>query len=1631
MKTSFVVLALTAFSVAFSAMAETVPAGLVDLTNPNGKVTTSNNESWPSAAKNAFDNGTAHNNNDRSICQSLKVEWVYTFDEPTLVNAYAVWAPLSTSGVYYWDTRMPKAWTFEGSSDYNPATKTGTWTVLDTETDQTGWTSHEGRFYLAPNRKAYTSYRYLTSANNGGDGYTQIDELEFFHVNQGEPELEAVSFDEKSAGVYTIRATERYSDAELSLVFTSPLADTVEIALGPLAKDETLVRDIVIADTALRTDVIYSAQVKAVNEIDTWLSKIPGKQFFGVPADVVDFAKQFTLTVPASFAGELADFPIPVKISPTLVDGFEYEDVKQDGADVIFMSPDGTVYPSECESWDPDGTSLFWVQVPSVKAGDTLVCRYGTTKLVQPVKGMWSSYAGVWHLNEATAGTTAISDASDKASNGTSHASSTVTDGVFGNARSLNLDAKNGGLVVVPKNTALDALVPSFTVSGWVKPLTLSLNWGYLFSRKTADSYASWGLQFRGSDGNSDSVGIYSNGTADNDNNRAVVNTKGKWTANAWQKYDVVYTAETVSLYINGTLVDSAKPVKPGVAANGANDFAIGGFPTTANHGTIKAAQDEVRLRNGAVSADWIADEYAFQSGTMTLAAGEVTAVDSSAVKFASVPAVTKSGASFVVSVTTAEDSGDGVLTVECQPAAGNSVVVAMSDSVEASKSYSATLAGLAADTSYTLCVKGVNAKGTETKAKATDVIYNGTLAVALGVPADESSLSKPGTVIVSRQDAFGDLVVNYALSGTAVPGTHYIAPSGTVTIPDGQTSAAIEIYPLRAQDGDHVVEVTLTSGLYSLDDEAKTVALPVKRLTTPDGYNTWIASADGNASVADNWSLGRVPQATDRILVDGRYSQASMVWDAGVNGLPTTVAEWKQDFAPGETVYEGTVTIKTVFPGKGDFAVFTVSGACVINCGTWTHPQSRTMGDKQDNAWDWLGDLKANETYRLRLDCGSLTIGAGARVDVQKMGYYASHDGSRLTTTAHGGVSSASGMPAYGNPKEPIHIGLPLHPANNYYNGKGAGAIYITVNGPAVVNGVLSADSGNTGYGTGAAGSVYLKAKSVTGAGTISAYGTGSGEGNYKGTGGRIALVTETPVDRSTFAQITAAAEWKNAQGNHATYYGGAGTVVFIDRTHPNGILVVAGKSDLTINWSNHARVTPVGTEGDWTFDAIEFGHGGRLSVPQGTTLKLPNGLDSITSTASSAEMCGLMTEGGTLDIGTKANQTMSGNWMLYAQEACALNANVTLTGGAMIGVPGYGCIMEESATLPDFPACHLSVNGNLTVDATGRIKADNTGFRKSTNNEAKGLTGYLSHGGRTAAFGKTLKLHYQGYDSIFNPSLPGCTVPYTNGQGAGQTASVLDLAVTGTLTVNGSITADATYSGAATHNNSAGPGGSIKVTAGALAGSGTISANGARNAGCACGGGGRIAIRLTDKDATFEAFEGQVVASGRYSADGNPGGSGSAGTVYLQTVAEGEGKGTIRIANLNASGYGDAKNPNTTEMASLGHGGDEIVSYKRAKYSLGYCGRAAVNADLQAASVELAETTASLDLEGHKLKVHKLTGVDGEGAIIKVKPGTYTAADLAKLGLAVIDSSADENGAHATGTIEVTGGGIAIIVK
>ncbi|MCR5839923.1 MAG: hypothetical protein K6G94_09865, partial [Kiritimatiellae bacterium] len=700
----------------------------------------------------------------------------------------------------------------------------------------------------------------------------------------------------------------------------------------------------------------------------------------------------------------------------------------------------------------------------------------------------------------------------------------------------------------------------------------------------------------------------------------------------------------------------------------------------------------------------------------------------------------------------------------------------------------------------------------------------------------------------------------------------------------------------------------------------AVSTEMTVANLATPTGYNTWIATSNGLASVGSNWSAGHAPTASENILFDGEFSTANCEWDAAASA---TVASWTQTNG-----YTGTITVDTVFSGKGDFTCLTVTGAMTVDSGTITHPQSRTMTENHPADWDWLGDLLANETYRLRLAVGSLTVGTDGLLDAKGKGYLATHDSARVDAS-HGGRLTANSPRCYGDPKEPIHIGLPDRGANNYYNGVGGGAIYVTSEGAIVVNGIVRADSdarqySNNNHGCGAAGSVYLQAVSVSGTGTISAYGPGSGDGNRKGTGGRVAIVTEQPVDRSTFASINAGTDRRNAQNSLATRSGGSGTVFFKDASQTYGTLLV-DNVDGSFAPAVNRSVTEPSTDGDWTFDSLGLGNYAILAIPVGTALHLPGGLDSVFSLNASGSTAygSIRYEGGTLDLGASTDQTMAGSWMLTGWTNLVLDADVTVKDGAAIGVPAMAVVYDTSTTgvLPDFVSCDVTVNGDLAVESDGKLLAKSCGLKKDKNSIRSGFSGVLpghTHGGRCLSYkGIDAQLRfYTGYDSVFAPCLPGNSVPWPNGQAAEASGGVIRLVVTGALTLDGEANANGmleTY--AAGDNCSGGTGGSIDITAGTISGTGRIVAE-AGSKQAVRGSAGRIAVKLTSPGADFSSFSGTISASGRVLGFGGRADS-SAGTVYLQTAADGEKGGTVYIAM--SAGNQAANNTNTTEMVSL----------------------------------------------------------------------------------------------------------------
>ncbi len=1388
-------------------------------------------------------------------------------------------------------------------------------------------------------------------------------------------------------------------------------------------------------------------------------------------AQPLDFHKSFSVTIPEGFVdGTLENFPLLVRLSEGGINGFLYSDFRQAGADILVTDANGNQLPYELENWNPEGESRLWVKVPSVSQGTVIKIYYGSDAQMGVLSGMWDGYVGVWHLNESGDGVVEVGDATVNGLSGTCHETSkAVTSGVLGSARLITSNGDNNpgfdsGITVdlsdAGKRSAVDSLAPAFTASFWFRPQKSPAYYEYLISRKAADGTSAWGLQFGKDAGEKfNQTRIYgANGSYfANSATTGTAGAEGVTIASGgmgeWHRLDCVWTDDAqYHVYVDGVLSASGELSGNLQAANGSCNLSIGGAvkPSSGKGGRgFYGDMDEVRLRAEAVSSARIAAEWRQESGTVALSYDAVQDVDALAPVIAEPSVVRTEDGSFVFSVAVSENDA-AQDSVKCL--VNGSEYLMTSDDEDLPKTYSVSVSDLPANRTFSYSVQAASSTGAVILLGGTDTFYTGELEVERISDGNENGLV-PGVLRISRADSEHDLVVSFTLGGSANEGSSYIAIPKTVTIPAGSTYVEIQIEPMfnPSVDEDSTVSLRLSPGLYGSSSEAELTISNVK-------VNTWIGGVSQSASDGGNWSLGHAPLASELVCFDGRTSVVDCIWD---ENAPREVAGWLQDNG-----YTGTVTVHTLFPHKAEpdgFTNLVVTGTMTVNSGFITHPQSREMSEQQGKSWDWLGDLIANETYRLRLSVGSLRVGPEGVIDARGKGYWITHNDSRAPGCAHGGRMSADSPPCYGDPREPIHIGMGYHEGQNASSGKGGGAIYIVVSGDAVIDGTVRADAWDGSFGfmehhsyggaMGAAGSVFIKADAVSGTGRITAEGTGmneegitmppgiSSDNNYKGTGGRVAIETRVPVDRTSFAAISAHGNWQGAPGAGwvANVSGGSGTVVFRDATRPNGLLVIAQKDDAHApSWkekkSSFHRCPAVSEDGNWTFDAIEFGHRGYLRVPTGTTLNLPGGFASCYGIETNRnEFGGIRYEGGTIDAGAN-DQVLAGKWMFIPFSNYVFSANVVISNGASIGFHQVTDVFDDKAELISFPSCSFEVAGDLFVAKDGAIRATDCGFVSTNMTPSKLALGVHSHGGRSLIQGRNENgdLISQSFDSVFAPRFPGST----SGPGLGigingkcqRSGGAVKFSVGGLFRLDGIADVgglpDKSEWGV---NYVGGAGGSLCVTAGRIAGSGQMRADGG-NYERYSGPGGRIAVRLTDSGADFSEFTGSIHAGGgsmRGNQSLDPTADASAGTVYLETASDGDKCGTVRIAMdpINIQYIqerirkGLPLNTNTTEMVSLGLGGDDLKDYRQVNYVIADYGRGAVNTDFRAHSVKIADLDSSLDLEGNVLNVNDFTYAvsDGNGGIEfrSLSAGVYSVSMLEELGVStVVDSSTAASG-------------------
>ena len=99
-----------------------------------------------------------------------------------------------------------------------------------------------------------------------------------------------------------------------------------------------------------------------------------------VSVDTSAFSKQAAFTC-SGYTGSstLADFPVAVRLSAGSPDCFAYSDMYDStkGNEIRFADDEGNSLSYEIENWDPNGTSLIWVKIPSLSKGTTFTMYYG------------------------------------------------------------------------------------------------------------------------------------------------------------------------------------------------------------------------------------------------------------------------------------------------------------------------------------------------------------------------------------------------------------------------------------------------------------------------------------------------------------------------------------------------------------------------------------------------------------------------------------------------------------------------------------------------------------------------------------------------------------------------------------------------------------------------------------------------------------------------------------------------------------------------------------------------------------------------------------------------------------------------------------------------------------------------------------------------------------------------------------------------------------------------------------------------------------------------------------------------------------------------------------------------------
>lgn len=611
----------------------------------------------------------------------------------------------------------------------------------------------------------------------------------------------------------------------------------------------------------------------------------------------------------------------------------------------------------------------------------------------------------------------------------------------------------------------------------------------------------------------------------------------------------------------------------------------------------------------------------------------------------------------------------------------------------------------------------------------------------------------------------------------------------------------------------------------------------------------TWDGGAATNlASEAVNWSDDTAPVAGDHIVLDST-THRDLAWD-----LELDVASWTQ------IGYTGTVTFATVFPGKGTFTQFLITGDCVLSNGIWTHLANSGV---------------TSQIERLAVTIqGDLTVGTDAWIKVDGRGFAPTRgpggggNGIYSQGATHGGIGGKIGSrTTYGSIVSPTNHGSGA-------GGAGGGAVRLQVEGHAHIDGTIRSSGvagvGNAANTASAGGSIWITAASLSGEGLIDASGFRGALGGGGG-GGRIAVIL-TGGDSFGGVRMLAPGGASNSSVDGA----GAGTVYLETMNQPNGHgtlrVVNAGIAPLPryaaytlMPLSGSSTPAPVDLE---AFGEIVIGGMGVLAVNSDTVLTNFNPA-RITTTSYTNSFLAIQS----------TNQVVFPNLLIVSNYTLFMDVPARLPGDVLVVTNG-NLAHSVNSTAPAYKL-DLTIAGNLTVESGGQINVNESGFTGPYLNPLR-YNG-AGYGGRSKWATSVTNVGLT-YGSVRAPTDLGSHAYYLGGGAA-------LLSVAGTTTLYGAISARGQR---VEGNESPGSGGTVYLRTGHLAGNGMIDVQGgwSRTLG---GGGGRISVILTAADSFADIGMNAGGGEDRFSSRVY----GAAGTIYRETPTQGSGFGDLIVTS------------------------------------------------------------------------------------------------------------------------------------